>query len=121
MPRRARTIGAWVTGSGLTRRSPSRTPSAPSTQVRIWALLWCDRKPTRSSDKKAVPEALGYARRKMIGPTERVRLLQKGQRKGKVPTVVMAERWQNERGKPLIVFYEAGPYLLADRCNPFRY
>ncbi|MFT4163809.1 MAG: hypothetical protein QM650_01030 [Microlunatus sp.] len=48
-----------------------------------WALLWCGRKPTRSSDKKAVPEALGYARRKMIDPTERVRLLKKGQRKAK--------------------------------------
>lgn len=31
----------------------------------------------------------------------------------------MAERWENEAGAPLVVFYESGPYLLPDREQPY--
>jgi hypothetical protein len=33
----------------------------------------------------------------------------------------MAERWQNDRDHPMIVFYEAGPHLLPERDDPFRW
>jgi len=84
-----------------------------------WVFLWCGGgKPSRSSEGD--DEALRYAEAHLVDPDERQRLFDKGQRKRRMPTVVMAERWEAVDGTPLVLFYEDGPYLLPDRVQPER-
>ena len=37
-----------------------------------------------------------------------------------MPTVVMVEKWLNDRDEALIVFYERDPEALPERRNPAR-
>jgi len=86
-----------------------------------WGFLWCEGKVSRSTDEPQDSDAVDYARTHLIEPAERERLFAKARRKGRTKTVVMAERWEDDRGRPLIVFYETGPYLLPDRPEPDRF
>ncbi|GEK22714.1 hypothetical protein CXY01_32340 [Cellulomonas xylanilytica] len=85
-----------------------------------WVFLWCDGRASRSTDEPLDEGALAYARSHVIEPAERVRLLAKAQKKHRSRTVVMAERWEDDLGRRLVVFYEGGPYLLEDRAEPDR-
>ena len=85
-----------------------------------WIFLWCGGgKPSRSSEGGG-DDALRYAELHLVDPDERERLFKKGERKRRMPTVVMAERRESRSGDPLVVFYEDGPYLLTDRAQPDR-
>ncbi len=86
-----------------------------------WAVLWCGGEVSRSTDSPVDDEAVSYARAHVIEPARRKRLQETARRKGRTKTVVMAERWQNDRDHPMIVFYEAGPHLLPERDDPFRW
>lgn len=81
-----------------------------------WVFLWCVGPVSRSPDE----HALAYAKSYLIEPAERVRLYAKAQKKHRFKTVVMAERWDDETGRPLVVFYEGGPSTLPDRSEPDR-
>ncbi|KRE42445.1 hypothetical protein [Knoellia sp. Soil729] len=64
---------------------------------------------------------VAYVRRHLIEPAERERLFKKAQRKGRTKTVVMAERWESDDRRAMILFYEDGPYLLPDRDDPTKH
>jgi hypothetical protein len=84
-----------------------------------WIFLWCGgREPSRSGENG--DDALLYAKGHLVDPDERQRLFAEGERKRRMPTVVMAERWESVDGSPLVLFYEDGPYLLPDRSEPDR-
>lgn len=85
-----------------------------------WAILWCGGGVSRSTDSRADGDGVAYVRRHLIEPAERERLFRKAQRKGRMKTVVMAERWESTDRGALIVFYETGPYLLPERDDPTR-
>lgn len=85
-----------------------------------WAFLWCEGAVSRSTDNPSDERALAYARSDLIEPAERLRLFAKAQKKHRARTVVMAERWEDETGRPFVVFYEGGPYTLPDRSEPDR-
>jgi len=83
-----------------------------------WAVLWCAGSVSRSEETRSAARALARVRASLIEPAERERLFEKAQRKGRTKTVIMAERWEDQDRKPLILFYETGPYLLPDRDEP---
>ena len=89
-------------------------------QGAAWAIVWCGGGVSRSSDKQVDDQGLRYVQSHLIEPAERERLFQKAQRKRRTKTVVMAERWESTGQGLLILFYEAGPYLLPDRDDPVR-
>jgi hypothetical protein len=84
-----------------------------------WIFHQCGASLVRQGDREA-DRLLGLARRECIGPSERERLYAKGERKRRMPTVVMAERWTGPEGQTLNVFREDGPYLLPPRERPER-
>ena len=83
-----------------------------------WAVLWCAGSVSRSEETRSAARALARVRASLIEPAERERLFEKAQRKGRTKTVIMAERWEEAEGSPLVLFYEDGPYLLPEREEP---
>lgn len=83
-----------------------------------WAILWCEGAVSRSDDSPVDEDGLAYVRKHLIEPAKRERMLAKAERTGRTKTVVMAERWEEAEGSPLVLFYEDGPYLLPEREEP---
>ena len=82
-----------------------------------WLMHPCGRRLARSDGPRADP-FLRLAQQGCVGASERERLVAKGARKKRVPTVVIAELWRSDQGERLVVFREGGPYLLEDRPRP---
>ncbi|MER5326981.1 hypothetical protein [Streptosporangium roseum] len=72
-----------------------------------WLVQWCDEGFTWG-DSSEVPVAELLARMVNRRGAERLG------RKRTVPTVIVAEQWQDDTGHDLVVFYESGPYPRAE-------
>ena len=82
--------------------------------------MWCGGEVARSTDRPIDTAAIQYVREHLIEPATRERLFAKAKRTGRTKTVVMAERWEDGDGQPLVVFDETGPCLLPERDEPDR-
>ncbi|GII59205.1 hypothetical protein Pth03_75940 [Planotetraspora thailandica] len=72
-----------------------------------WLVQWCDEGLTWG-DSSDVPAA------ELLVHMVDWRRAQRLSRKRTVPTVIVAEHWQNEAGHDLVAFHESGPYPRAE-------
>jgi len=74
-----------------------------------WLVEWCGERLEWATEQTA-GRLLEQVRGELLSKARAQRL----RRRRSVPTVIMAEEWQDEHGRPLLVFYETGPYPRAD-------
>ncbi len=87
-----------------------------------WVFVWCGTGNPKTRSWEATEgekkEALQYARRELVDAQERERLMRRAARKGRSRTVVQVERWVDQQGEALLLFWEGGPHVLPERDDP---